>query len=155
MKGIRCSINIHEIDVRFLFTYLFIYLFINFAKRPGSPTEQAALRGPEKKNILIQLTRMTYFRNDKKRNGNAKTELGTTSIKNQQHIRSSKLFNGRLVWHLIHTLLKVWGVSTSVINRLNEIQVVNKKILLAKCATDQSVFRRWAGKVFQILEALQ
>ena len=107
MKGIRCSINIHEIDVRFLFTYLFIYLFINFAKRPGSPTEQAPLRGPEKKNILIQLTRMTYFRNDKKRNGNAKTELGTTSIKNQQHIRSSKLFNGRLVWHLIHTLLKV------------------------------------------------
>ena len=98
---------------------------------------------------------MTYFRNDKKRNGNAKTELGTTSIKNQQHIRSSKLFNGRLVWHLIHTLLKVWGVSTSVINRLNEIQVVNKKILFAKCATDQSVFRRWAGKVFQILGALQ
>ena len=109
----------------------------------------------QKKYILIQLTRMTYFRNDKKRNGNAKTELGTTSIKNQQHTRSSKLFNGRLVWHLIHTLLKVWGVSTSVINRLNEIQVVNKKILLAKCATDQSVFRRWAGKVFQILGALQ
>ena len=51
MKGIRCSINIHEIYVRFLFTYLFIYLFINFAKRPGSPTEQAPLRGPEKKHF--------------------------------------------------------------------------------------------------------
>ena len=25
--------------------------------------------------------------------------------KNQQHIRSNKLANGRLVWHLIHTLL--------------------------------------------------
>ena len=47
------------------------------------------------------------------RNGNAKTELGRTSIKNQPHIRSSKLFNGRLVWHLIHTLLKVWGLSIS------------------------------------------
>ena len=56
---------------------------------------------------------MTILRNDKKRNANAKTELGRTSIKNQQHIRSSKLFNGGLVWHLIHTLLKVWGVSTS------------------------------------------
>ena len=58
------------------------------------------------------------------------TELRRTPIKNQQHIRSSKLFNGRLVWHLIHTLLKVWGVSRSVINRLSEIQVVNKKIFL-------------------------
>ena len=27
----------------------FIYLFINFAKRPGSLTEQAPLRGPKKK----------------------------------------------------------------------------------------------------------
>ena len=134
---------------------LFIYLFINFAKRPGSLTEQAPLRVPEKKKLVIQLTRMTILRNGKKRNANAKTESGRTSLKNQQHIRSSKLFNGRLVWHLIHTLLKVQGVSTSVINRLNEIQVANKKILLAKCATDQSVFRRWAGKVFQILGALQ
>ena len=32
----------------------------------------------------------------KKKNGNAETELGRTSIKNQQHIRSSKLFNGPL-----------------------------------------------------------
>ena len=56
---------------------------------------------------------MTILRNDKKRNANAKTELGRTSIKNQQHIRSSKLFNGGLVWHLIHTLLRVWGVSIS------------------------------------------
>ena len=46
----------HEIDVRFLF----IYLFINFAKRPGSLTEQAPLRGPEKK-IVIQLTRTTIL----------------------------------------------------------------------------------------------
>ena len=38
----------HEIDVRFLF----IYLFINFAKRPGSLTEQAPLRGPEKKRTF-------------------------------------------------------------------------------------------------------
>ena len=31
------------------FVYLFIYLFISFAKRPGSLTEQAPLRVPEKK----------------------------------------------------------------------------------------------------------
>ena len=49
----------------------------------------------------------------KKRNGNAKTELGWTSIKNQPHIRSSKLLNGRLVWYL-----------------LSEIQVVIEKIFL-------------------------
>ena len=28
--------------------YLFIYPFINFAKRPGTLSEQATLRGPEK-----------------------------------------------------------------------------------------------------------
>ena len=70
---------------------------------------------------------MTILRNDKKRNANAKTELGRTSLKNQQHIRSSKLFNGRLVWHLIHTLLRGWG-GVDIINRLSEIQVVIKKI---------------------------
>ena len=31
---------------------LFIYLFINFAKRPVSLTEQASLPGPEKKENL-------------------------------------------------------------------------------------------------------
>ena len=33
------------------FTWLcyFIYFFVNFVKRPGSLTEQAPLRGPEKK----------------------------------------------------------------------------------------------------------
>ena len=41
-----------------------------------------------------------------------KTELERTSIKNQQLIRSSKLFSGRPVWHLIYTR-KVWGVPTS------------------------------------------
>ena len=39
----------HELDVRFLFMYLSIYLFISFAKRPGLLTEQAPLRAPEKK----------------------------------------------------------------------------------------------------------
>ena len=94
---------------------LLIYLFVSFAKRPGSLTEQAPLRSPEKKKrkLVIQLTRMTILRNDKKRNAKAKTELGRTPIKNQRRIRSSKLFNGRLVWLLIHALLKVWGVSTS------------------------------------------
>ena len=30
----------------------FIYLFINFAKRPGSLTEQAPLRGPEDSEMI-------------------------------------------------------------------------------------------------------
>ena len=72
---------------------------------------------------------MTILRNDKKRNANAKTELGRTSIKNQQHIRSSKLFNSRLVWHFYtHTLKGLRGVE--IINRLSEIQVVIKNIFL-------------------------
>ena len=91
-----------------------IYLFINFAKRPGSLIElHYEFERKKKRKLVIQLTRMTISRNDKKRNANAKTELGRTSLTNQQHIRSSKLFNGRLVWHLIHTLLRGWGVSTS------------------------------------------
>ena len=75
----------------------------------------------------------------KKRNGNAKTELGRTSIKNQQHIRSSKLFNGRLVWHLIRPL-----VSTSLINRLSEIQVVIKMISVPEVGR-QSILTRFLG----------
>ena len=107
--------------------YLFIYLlFINFAKRPGSLSKQVPLRGPEKKEMTISNTtnmNKNTLETTKKRNGNAKTELGRTSIKNQQHIRSSKLFNGRLVWHLIRPL-----VSTSLINTLSEIRVVIKMI---------------------------
>ena len=50
-------------------------------------------------------------------------------MKNQQHKRSSKQFNGRLVWHLIHTLKGLAGVD--IINRfISKIQVVIKKIFL-------------------------
>ena len=43
---------------------------------------------------------------------NFRNDLGRTSIKKSTtHIQSSKLFNGRLVWHLIHTLLKVLFVA--------------------------------------------
>ena len=52
-------------------------------------------------------------------------------MKNQQHKRSSKPFNGRLVWHLIHTLKGLAGVD--IINRLirhSKIQVVIEKIFL-------------------------
>ena len=100
-----------------------IYLFINFTKRPGSLTEQPPLHVPEekkKRKLAIQLTRMTILRNDKKRNANAKTEFGRTSIKNQQHIQSSKLFNGWLVWHLIHTLLKISMYITEKVMRVTE-----------------------------------
>ena len=67
-----------------MFIYLFIYSFINFAKRPGSLTEQPPLQVPEgkkRRKFVIQLTRMTILRNDKKRNANAKTEFERTSIK--------------------------------------------------------------------------
>ena len=62
---------------------IYTYLFINFAKRLGSLTEQAPLRVPEKKRkLVIQLNRMTiHQKRQKKRNANAKTELGWTSIK--------------------------------------------------------------------------
>ena len=63
---------------------MFIYLFINFAKRPGSLTDQPPLQVPEgkkRRKFVIQLTRMTILRNDKKRNANTKTEFGRTSIK--------------------------------------------------------------------------
>ena len=66
------------------FSYLFIYLFINFAKRPGSLTEQPPLQVPEgkiRRKLVIQLTRLTILRKNKKRNANAKTEFGRTSIK--------------------------------------------------------------------------
>ena len=86
-------------DVSRNVNYLFIYLSINFAKRPESLIEQAPLRGPEKREKKIS---NTTNKNDNtlettKKNGNAKPELGRTSIKNEQHIRSSKLFSSRLV----------------------------------------------------------
>ena len=83
---------------------------------PGSLTEQAPLQGPEKKK-----EKKTKIRNtNTNKNDNTlettkttmKTELERTSIKNQHLIRSSKLFSGRPVWHLIYTL-KAWGVPTS------------------------------------------
>ena len=82
-------------DVSRNVNYYFIYLFINFAKRSGSLIEQAPLRGPEKKEKKIS---NTTNKNDNtlettKKNGNAKPELGRTSIKNEQRIRSGKLFN--------------------------------------------------------------
>ena len=72
-----------DYSINFL-VYLFIYLFINFARRPGSLTEQPPLQVPEgkkRRKFVIQLIRMTILRNDKKRNANAKTEFGRTSIK--------------------------------------------------------------------------
>ena len=102
------------------FIHSFIQLFIYNLRQEAWITHRArSTTISRKKNkkkprkLVIQLTRMTILRNAKKRNANAKSELGRTSIKKQQHIRSSKLFNGRLVWHLIHTLLKVGGVSRS------------------------------------------
>ena len=63
---------------------IYTYLFINFAKRLGSLTEQAPLRVPEKKKKISNTTKQndnTLETTKKKRNANAKTELGRTSIK--------------------------------------------------------------------------
>ena len=110
-----------------------IYLFINFAKRPGSLTEQAPLQGLEKKKKISNTTNKndnyTLIETTKKKKYKCKVGLGRTSMKNQQHKRSSKPFNGRLVWHLIHSLKGLAGVD--IINRLiSKIQVVIKKIFL-------------------------
>ena len=117
------AISTHA-DFSCLFIYLFIHLFINFAKRPhkaSSITRPREEKRKEKRKLEIQiLTEWQYFRNDKKQQW--KTELERTLIKNQQLIRSSKLFSGRLVWHLIHTLKGLWGVDIS------ETQVVKDLI---------------------------
>ena len=62
---LQCQDFLKERSVKkiHLFIYLFIYLFIiNFAKRPGSLTEEAPLRGPErrkkKRKLVIQRARM-------------------------------------------------------------------------------------------------
>ena len=96
--------------------YLFIYYKLRqeawITHRASSTTRSRKEEKKKQRKLVKQLTKMknTLVSTKKKKKGNAKTELGRTSIKNQQHIRSSKLFNGRLVWHLIHTLLKVWEV---------------------------------------------
>jgi len=47
---------------------IYTYLFINFAKRLGSLTEQAPLRVPEKKRkLVIQLNRMTILKKRQKK----------------------------------------------------------------------------------------
>ena len=58
---LQCQDFLKERSVKKI--HLFIYLFIiNFAKRPGSLTEEAPLRGPErrkkKRKLVIQRARM-------------------------------------------------------------------------------------------------
>ena len=81
----RAVVNFANGLVVALSIYLFIYLFINFAKRLGSLTEQAPLRGPEKKEHFNTTNKndnnLETTKKKKKRNGNAKRELGRTSIK--------------------------------------------------------------------------
>ena len=57
---------------------------------------------------------MTYFRNDKKRNGNAKTELGTTSIKKSttQTIEQAVQWPTSVAFNT-HTLKGLGGVDIS------------------------------------------
>ena len=67
-----------------MYNIIYTYLFINFAKRLGSLTEQVPLRVPEKKKKISNTTKQndnTLETTKKKRNANAKTELGRTSIK--------------------------------------------------------------------------
>ena len=52
-----------------------------------------------------------------------------------------------------HTLIGL-GRGVDIINRLSEIQVVIKKFFL-EMQTEQSMFRRWYGKVVQFLGAAQ
>ena len=94
------------------FIILFIYLFIYKLRqeawitlRVSSTTRSRKKRG----KLVIQVARMTILRKQQKKKWKCKNRIERTSIKNQQHIRSSKLINGRLVWYLIHTLLKVGG----------------------------------------------
>ena len=92
---------------------IYTYLFINFAKRLGSLTEQAPLRVPEKKGKSSNTTKQNdnTLETIKKKKCKCKNRIGKDIDKKINN--TSKQFNGRLVWYLIHTLFKVWGVSTS------------------------------------------
>ena len=83
-----CALNLI-----YLFIHSFIYLFLYnlrqeawITHRASSTTSSRKKKNKQTRKLVIQLTRMTILRNDKKRNANAETELGRTSIKKQQHI---------------------------------------------------------------------
>ena len=114
-RGCNYSCKIYAWESLHLIIY-FIYLFINFVKRPGSLTEQGPLwwsttRSRKEKRKKKKIRNKNINKNDNTlettKKSAMKTELGRTLIKNRQLIRSSKLFSGRPVWHLIYTLLKV------------------------------------------------
>ena len=98
---------------------------------------EAPLWGPEKKINKTTNKNDNTLETTKKMKQKCKNRIGEDIDKNQQHIWSSKVFNGRLVWHLIHTLKGLGGVN--IINRLSEIQVVIKKIFLKVCYWKVSV----------------
>ena len=125
-----------------------IYLFIYFAKRPGSLTEQARLRVPEKKKEISNTTKQndnTLETTKKKKKQKCKNRIGEDiDKKSTTHTIEQAVQWPTSVALNTHTLKGLGGVD--IINRLSEIQVIT---------TEQSVFRRWVGKVFQILGALQ
>ena len=73
---------------------ILIYLFIYKHRQEAWITQRASSTTPEKKK-KISTTNKNDLETTKKGMEMKKTELGRTSIKNQHHVRSSKLFNGR------------------------------------------------------------
>ena len=110
-----------DYSINFL-VYLFIYLFIYKLRQEAWITHRStsitSSRGKKKKKICNTTNKND---NTKKRGmPMQKQNLGGHRLKNQQHIQSSKLFNGWLVWHLIHTLLKISMYITEKVMRVTE-----------------------------------
>ena len=103
------------------FVYLFIYLFISFAKRPGSLTEQAPLRVPEKKKKKISNT-TNKNENTKKRQKKCKYQNRIWEVidkKSTTHTIEQAVQWPTSVALNTHTLKGLTGVD--IINRLSEI----------------------------------
>ena len=100
------------------FSCLFIYKLRQEAWITHRSTSITSSRGEKKKKICNTTNKND---NTKKRGmPMQKQNLGGHRLKNQQHIQSSKLFNGWLVWHLIHTLLKISMYITEKVMRVTE-----------------------------------
>ena len=105
-----------------------IYLFINFAKRPGSLTEQAPLRVPEKKTKISNTTNKNdNIEKRQKKKCQCKNRIGEDIVKKSTtHTIEQAVQWPTSVALNTHTLKGLGGVA--IINRFSEIQVVIKKI---------------------------
>ena len=121
---------------------LVIYLFVNFAKRPGSEHRASSItksRRKKKRKLVIQLSRMTLLWKRQKKKCQCKNRIGEDiDKKSTTHTIEQAVQWPTSVALNTHTLKGLGGFD--IVNRLiSGIQVVIKKIFLEvrylKCAT--------------------